>query len=1400
MILKEQNEKVVYSDGEITEKRMLDIAQKYPEDASEDYIGDCSEYTVNNTFSSVRRNILNWYPFKKDADILEIGAGMGALTGLLCDKARSVTSIEMSEDRAKVIQARYADRKNLKVIREDITTWESTQKFDYVVFIGVLEYAGVFSEQTDAYENFLKSAKKFLKSDGALLFAIENKLGLKYWLGGSEDHLQEPFAGLEGYVTPHTPQTFSKKELENMLVKVGLKNNRFYYVLPDYKFPEIIATDERYPDYVNLQKVSFTYSKNSILTVDEKKLYKDVLENKTLSFFANSFLVEAQINEFAGKKVVYVSSKGEVRKEYRVSTVLYDDGSICKIPMHQKALKHLDNIYKNTEYLKNRGIHILGYTQEGDTLKCETYEGVSAQDYFGSLLENNDRKNLFPFLEEFRKELIKSSELVFDENILNEMEINTTEYQIGPVLKKGFVDMTFYNSFYENGQFIFYDQEWCFDNVPLNFIIYYAVNSAYSRLQIKTEITLQEIWNYLKIGNETTIFARLESYVWSNVLYRQTDFYGDGGYCNRFNKEMTVNAKLGKLNAHIQEMENAQQSLDKELLSEKEKTEELSNDLKKKEEEAEKLKKELDLKKEETEKLERKLDFEREEGRKKEQRFQEKEAAWNKKEKEFFEEQIKLKQEVLNKEGHVQLLLPAERERDAIVQSKMFKTMRFVCRSYDIVMIGPRFIGRNIAAFCRMMTHVNWQEIKIAAGYVKREGFLGAYHHLMRDYHQGEIKQIQVEVEDKIFDEITDIDACEKIEFPLVENPTVSIVIPAYNQFTYTYYCLKSILENSGDVSYEVILADDCSTDITREIHKAVKNLIVARTEKNMLFLRNCNQAAKKAKGKYILFLNNDTQVQKDWLKPLVDLCERDATVGMTGSKLVYADGTLQEAGGIIWKDASGWNYGRNTDAMLPEYNYVRDVDYISGASIMIRRSLWEELGGFDEYFAPAYYEDSDLAFQVRKAGYRVVYQPLSVVVHFEGKSNGTDLNSGVKKNQVENQLKFRDKWKDVLNKENLPNGQEVYLAKDRSQLKKRILVVDHYVPHYDNDAGGRCTYMYLKLFLKLGMKVTFIGDNFYPHEPYTTELTQMGIEILYGNYYCTHWQEWLKENLHYFDYVYLQRPHIAIKYIDIVKQYGKGKIFYFAHDLHFLRLTREYELTKDEKYLEEAEHFRKDEFYLFDKADVVHVVGSYEQAVLQKELPDKAIRNIPLYIYEELLSDINKDFTTRNDIIFVGGFGHPPNVDAVLWFAKEVFPGIVEKYPDIVWHIVGSKAPKEVQELAGKNIVLEGFVSDEDLDKMYRRCRLAVVPLRVGAGVKGKVVEAAYYQIPLVTTSIGEEGISDKEGAFIAEDDAKKMTELISSLYTDYKKLREMSDGGIELIRNHYMLSEAERVLTQDL
>lgn len=639
-----------------------------------------------------------------------------------------------------------------------------------------------------------------------------------------------------------------------------------------------------------------------------------------------------------------------------------------------------------------------------------------------------------------------------------------------------------------------------------------------------------------------------------------------------------------------------------------------------------------------------------------------------------------------------------------------------------------------------------------------------------------------------------------QINFPINENPIVSIIIPVFNQFIYTYDCLKAVLKHSGKIKYEVIVADDCSTDQIKFLEKVVNGITVIHNNKNLKFLLNCNNAAQYAKGKYILFLNNDTQVQPNWLEPLVDLMDCDNGIGMVGSKLVYPDGCLQEAGGILWKDGSAWNYGHMKNPLSAEYNYVKEVDYISGAAIMIRARLWREIGGFDETFVPSYYEDTDLAFEVRKRGYKVVYQPKSVVVHFEGISNGIDTTSGLKSCQIINQERFFEKWKDTLDREHFNNGTNVYLAKDRGQSKKQILVVDHYVPNYDKDAGGRCTFMYIKTFIKMGLKVTFLGDNFAKPEPYTSILNQMGVEVLYGERYYLNCEDWLKNTLKYFDYIYLQRPHISIKYIDIVKKHSNGKVFYFAHDLHHIRLFRNYQITGNREALEESKKWKKIELELFDKADVGHVVGSYEEEVIKKIFPNKPIRNIPLYIYDNFPQNIEKDFTRRTGIIFVGGFNHMPNIDAVLWFAKEVYPMIIEKEPDLVWHIVGSNEPEEIKSLSSANIQLEGYVTDEKLKELYGKCRLAIVPLRYGAGVKGKVVEAAYYQIPLVTTSIGGEGLDSTVGSFIVEDDAVKMAEVIRKLYFDYTRLKEMSDAGRMFIENYFTPVVAEKILQKDM
>lgn len=641
-----------------------------------------------------------------------------------------------------------------------------------------------------------------------------------------------------------------------------------------------------------------------------------------------------------------------------------------------------------------------------------------------------------------------------------------------------------------------------------------------------------------------------------------------------------------------------------------------------------------------------------------------------------------------------------------------------------------------------------------------------------------------------------------KLVFPKEEHPMVSIVIPVYNQIHYTYLCLASILEHTKDVSYEVIIADDVSTDATEHLSEFAENLVIRRNKTNQGFLRNCNQAAEAARGKYVMFLNNDTQVTEGWLSSLVRLIESDGTIGMVGSKLVYPDGRLQEAGGIIWSDGSGWNYGRLDDPDKAEYNYVKDVDYISGAAILLSVKLWKQIGGFDERFAPAYCEDSDLAFEVRKAGYRVVYQPLSKVIHFEGVSNGTDVNgSGLKRYQVENSEKLKEKWAEEFKKQCVNTGNpNPFRARERSQGKKIILVVDHYVPTFDRDAGSKTTFQYLKMFLKKGYVVKFLGDNYLHEEPYSTTLQQMGIEILYGQEYVTGIWDWLDKNGNEITAAYLNRPHIATKYVDYIAEHTNMKIIFYGHDLHFLREFREYELTGDPAKKRDSDYWKSIEFTLMHKAAVSYYPSEVEIEAIHEIDDTVKAKAITAYVYEDFLDNLNLDFEKRESLLFVGGFAHPPNADAVLWFAREVFPLIREKLP-VNFYIVGSKVTEEIKALEqpGNGIIVKGFVSEEELSELYRTCRLVVVPLRYGAGVKGKVVEAIYNGAPIVTTSVGSEGIPGVEDVLLVEDQPEAFANTVVKTYSDTGKLRELAEKTQSYIRDHFSIDAAWEVIRED-
>ncbi|WP_148183412.1 glycosyltransferase [Archaeoglobus fulgidus] len=455
----------------------------------------------------------------------------------------------------------------------------------------------------------------------------------------------------------------------------------------------------------------------------------------------------------------------------------------------------------------------------------------------------------------------------------------------------------------------------------------------------------------------------------------------------------------------------------------------------------------------------------------------------------------------------------------------------------------------------------------------------------------------------------------------------------------------------------------------------------------------------------------------------------------------------------------------------------------------MVKKEIFEKIGGFDGRFKPAYYEDTDLCFSVRKMGYKVMYQPKSVIIHLEGATCGTDTSSGVKKFQEINRQKFYEKWKDTLLKHHYnPDPSNLFLARCRNG-GKRILVIDHYVPTFDKDSGSYRMYNILKILIELGHCVTFIGDNLAKMEPYTSILQQIGIEVLYGPY-TRSIEDYLKDHGKFFDIVILSRAPIAEKHILAVRKYcSKAKIIFDTVDLHFLREMRRAELEKNDKVKELAEKLKNIELKLARLANLTLVVSPFEKELLLKEDPTLNV---------EVLSNIHEikppknSFENRKDIMFLGGFAHPPNIDAVKWFINDIFPKIKQQLPEVKFIIVGSNPPEEIMSLSSDDIIVTGYV--RELEPYFESVRVFVSPLRYGAGVKGKIGEAMAHGVPVVTTSIGGEGMGliDGENALIA-DDPVEFAEKVVKLYTDKALWEKISMRSIEHVKCNFSYNVAK-------
>ena len=629
------------------------------------------------------------------------------------------------------------------------------------------------------------------------------------------------------------------------------------------------------------------------------------------------------------------------------------------------------------------------------------------------------------------------------------------------------------------------------------------------------------------------------------------------------------------------------------------------------------------------------------------------------------------------------------------------------------------------------------------------------------------------------------------IELPAVYSPDVSILIPVYGQLVYTLACLRSISRAENQASYEVILVDDHSRAAEFEPLAGIENLRVFRNEENVGFLHSCNRAAEKARGRDLVLLNNDTLVMDGWIDRLLETREAFPGAGLVGSQLLFPNGRLQEAGSVVWRDGSALNYGWGEDATKPRYAFARKVDYVSAAAALIGADLFRDLGGFDERYAPAFYEDTDLAFRVREAGLDVIYQPASKVIHFGGASHGRDISSDLKHHQLVNQERFFERWRETLGEHSVAGSS---LEKAALRISgRRALVVDATLLTPDRDAGSLRMLNLMKVLGRLGFGVTFIPSDLSYDKAYVSLLERSGIQVECGPH-VESIDPFLRASGAEIELCIVSRPDTAEACLGKVRLHcPNALVLYDTVDLHFLRRERELRLKG---VAPGHDAIREQELGAVARADATIAVSEFDRAKLLEKVPG-AIVHIVSLIHE--IHPQKTTFHDRDGILFIGSFQHTPNVDAVLWFISEVLPTIHEWIPELRFHIIGLNAPDKIRDLASDRVIVEGFI--ENVDEQFARRRLSVAPLRYGSGVKGKINQSMAYGLPCVATSAAVEGMDlDWENEILVADDAQDFARAVAELYENQDLWSAVAQSSVASIERSYSMEVAEENLRKIL
>ncbi|MBA2293226.1 MAG: glycosyltransferase [Gemmatimonadales bacterium] len=640
------------------------------------------------------------------------------------------------------------------------------------------------------------------------------------------------------------------------------------------------------------------------------------------------------------------------------------------------------------------------------------------------------------------------------------------------------------------------------------------------------------------------------------------------------------------------------------------------------------------------------------------------------------------------------------------------------------------------------------------------------------------------------------VDSGARLAFPIEPAPMVSIVLVLYNRAELTLRCLRSLLE-AGGPAIEVIILDNASSDLTGELLSRLENVTTIRKAENVGFLHGVNEAATHARAPYLLLLNNDTEVLPGSLQAALDVIATDPGVGAVGARLILPDGSLQEAGSIIWSDGSCAGYGRGGSPHAPEFQFRRDVDYCSGAFLLTPRALFEELGGLDRAYEPAYYEEVDYCVRLLKRGLRIVYEPRALISHFEFASSRSD---DAIRMQVERRSLFVQKHSDWLQGQQQSVVTPPHVARTRlGEDAKRILYIDDRVPFDHLGSGFPRARMILQSLIAQGHAVTLYPTTA-PNDEWAKVYAAVPreLEVMLGRG-SAGLRKFLDERRGFYDCIIVSRPHN----VQILRAaHGKvdwppASLIYDAEALFSLR-DAESSRVAGKVVTDVAVRIKvEEEIRLAHGASRVLCVSPQEARWFEANgHPTTTLA------HTVECTPTARPFHERRGLLFVGALNadDTPNSDSVAWFVEAVLPLIRARLgADIELTIIGECPPPRVQALAGDAVHVIGRV--DDLTPWFNATRVFIAPTRYAAGIPLKILHAAALGVPVACTSLLQRQLGWTDGVeLVVGDDAEGFAAACRQLYQDEATWSARREAALAKVADEYSQVRFARALADAL